>query len=133
MYDLRVRLIEADRCNNPATGQIDKDIKEGVERSCWTSDVLVQQQASACIRWNGKTNGTGWKPSGNEPAAERVASDGGAERPEQRRGVPILAPVIESLAFGTYTHAELMAAVVSLACLPCLSKYILSDPLWELQ
>ncbi|MDT2239100.1 phage portal protein [Paenibacillus larvae] len=31
LYDLRVRLIEADRCNNPATGQIDKDIKEGVE------------------------------------------------------------------------------------------------------
>jgi lambda family phage portal protein len=37
-----------------------------------------------------------------------------SERPEQRRGVPILAPVIESLKqLGRYTEAELMAAVVT--------------------
>lgn len=37
-----------------------------------------------------------------------------AERPEQRRGVPILAPVIETLKqLSRYTDAELMAAVIS--------------------
>lgn len=36
------------------------------------------------------------------------------ERPAQRRGVPVLAPVIEALKqLGRYTDAELMAAVVS--------------------
>jgi lambda family phage portal protein len=37
-----------------------------------------------------------------------------SERPEQRRGVPLLAPVIESLKqLARYSEAELMAAVVS--------------------
>ncbi len=36
------------------------------------------------------------------------------ERPGQRRGVPVLAPVIEALKqLGRYTDAELVAAVVS--------------------
>ncbi|MDT2243121.1 phage portal protein [Paenibacillus larvae] len=71
-------LIEADRCNNPATGQIDKDIKEGVE---------VDSDGQVIAYWFSSghplaSGGMGKMEPGGSPrqtnrAAERVASDGG--------------------------------------------------------
>ncbi|MCY9690979.1 phage portal protein [Paenibacillus larvae] len=116
LYDLRVRLIEADRCNNPATGQIDKDIKEGVEVDS-DGQVIAYWFSSRHPLASGGMGKMEWnrvEALGKRTGRPNVLHLMEAERPEQRRGVPILAPVIESLKqLGTYTHAELMAAVVS--------------------
>ncbi|ETK29817.1 phage portal protein [Paenibacillus larvae] len=116
-YDLRIKLIEADRCCNPqsVTGVGDKDIKSGVE---------ADEDGMVVAYWF-----TNRHPLSNSPKkieyvrVEAVGKHSGrwnvihlmeAERPEQRRGVPILAPVIEALKqLGRYTEAELMAAVIS--------------------
>lgn len=113
-YDLRIRIIEADRVCNPQNKK-DKDISGGVEFNeageLVAYHVLNVHPSSkdACkkewirIEAFGKTTG--------RPNILHLME---AERPEQRRGVPILAPVIESLKqLGRYSEAELMAAVVS--------------------
>lgn len=115
VYDLRVRLIEADRCSNPDKVDKNKDIKGGVE---------VDKDGEVVAYWfeskhplgqsSGKREWTRVEAVGEKTGRVNVLHLMEAERPEQRRGVPILAPVIESLKqLGRYTEAELMAAVVS--------------------
>lgn len=113
-YDLRVRLVEADRCSTPPNEK-EKDIKSGVE---------CDHTGAVTAYWFLNRHPLG--RSSEKPKWARVESIGATsgrrnvlhllekERPEQRRGVPILAPVIEPLKqLGRYTEAELMAAVVS--------------------
>jgi len=120
-YDLRIRLIEADRiCNpntySPYTTSTNPMIVNGVEIN-QTGEVvayhIAQVHPSATI---GKENQK-WirvEKFGSKTGRPNVIHLMESERPEQRRGVPILAPVIESLKqLGRYTEAELMAAVVS--------------------
>ncbi|AUN08969.1 phage portal protein [Clostridium botulinum] len=114
-YDLRIQLIEADRISTPKDKQYKDNIHAGVE-----------------FNENGEV--VAYHISNEHPLAEtctqqkwvRVEAFGqitgrpnilhlmDAERIGQKRGVPILAPVIESLKqLGRYTDAELMAAVIS--------------------
>jgi lambda family phage portal protein len=115
VYDLRIRLIEADRCCNPSKVDKSKDIKGGVE---------VDKNGEVVAYYF--VNRHPLSQSGGKPEWARVEAFGKStgrrnvlhlmesERPEQRRGVPILAPVIEALKqLGRYTEAELMAAVIS--------------------
>lgn len=115
VYDLRVRLIEADRCSNPDKVDKSKDIKGGVE---------VDKDGAVAAYWfenkhplgqsSGKREWTRVEAVGEKTGRVNVLHLMESERPEQRRGVPILAPVIEALKqLGRYTEAELMAAVVS--------------------
>ncbi|KEO84765.1 portal protein [Tumebacillus flagellatus] len=124
-YDLRIRLIEADRCLNPNSlsdadvifGSVDgKDIKGGVE---------VDEDGEVVAYWflnqhplsyvsNFKREWKRVEVRGQESGRVNVLHLMEKERPEQRRGIPILAPVIESFKqLGRYTEAELMAAVIS--------------------
>lgn len=122
VYDLRIKLIEADRCSTPTNnidGLIDGNkIQSGVE---------VDKDGMVCAYWfsdrhPGATNysysnANKWnrvKLFGEKSGRRNVLHLMESERPEQRRGVPFLAPVIESLKqLERYTEAEIMAAVIS--------------------
>ena len=116
LYDLSVMLIEADRLKTPDFFVNGKIIDEGVEPDDYGSPVAY---------WI--TNRHPESEYYNQPVLkyERIAIHGensgrrnilhlfNPERINQHRGVPFLAPVIESLKqLGRYTDAELMAAVV---------------------
>lgn len=113
LYGLRVQLIEADRISSP-TGAKD-DIINGVELGRFGE---VAAYHIAKHHPLGKSSGTKeWariEKFGAKTGRQNVLHLMESERPEQRRGVPILAPVIESLKqLDRYTEAELTAALVS--------------------
>lgn len=115
-YDLRVQLIEADRLSSPNDfDTFDNKIVGGVEVD--DSGEVIAYHISKHHPLSYAYTSMEWT---------RVAAYGGItgrrnvlhlmsrERIGQRRGVPFLAPVIESLKqLGRYTDAELVAAVVS--------------------
>lgn len=119
-YDLRVSLIEADRVCDPTPKPIDKNIVEGVEVDKYGAPVAywIAKNHPGAIPRTIKDSQQEWKrvPTFGAATGRRnvlhIMSD--MERPGQRRGVPVLAPVMEALKqLGRYTDAELMAAVVS--------------------
>lgn len=120
VYDLRVGLIEADRVDDPPV------IPEG--ENCHGGVVVDAYGGEKAIYVWKRSRDAVFRPSGeywNE--VKRVQVFGAAtgrrnvlhviadvERPGQRRGVPLLAPVIEQLKqLSRYSDAELMAAVVA--------------------
>lgn len=121
VYDLRIGLIEADRvCNPEKHVPLDANILGGVE---------IGPYGEAVAYWVAKHNPNAIPHIGVDMKQEwkRVLAFGkttgrrnvlhimcDVERPAQRRGVPLLAPVIESMRqLSRYSEAELMAAVVS--------------------
>ena len=97
-YDLRISLIEADRICNPDYIPTGKNILGGVEVGTYSEPVAY---------WVAK-NHPGAYPRSIDTSSQSL------ERPAQRRGVPVLAPVIESLKqMSRYADAELTAAVVT--------------------
>lgn len=122
VYDLRIGLIEADRVCNPETilPQADANILGGVEigeygepLAYWIAKHNPHSSLRDIKNWHNE-----WKrvPAFGKRTGRRnilhLMAD--VERPAQRRGVPMLAPVIESLKqLGRYTEAELMAAVIA--------------------
>lgn len=116
-YDTRVQIIEADRVCNPDTfaSLRDNKIVNGVEidsRGEVVAYHIAQRHPNSSELSKNK-----WirvRKFGTTTGRPNVIHLMESERPEQRRGVPILAPVIESLKQLTrYTEAELMASVVS--------------------
>lgn len=116
-YDLRVYLIEADRVMNPANRQNDKNIKSGVEIGEYGETVAywISKNHPGSHQYKFKNNEFDRVEAfGKHTGRQNVLHLMDSERPGQRRGVPVLAPVIESLKqLSRYTEAELMAAVVS--------------------
>jgi lambda family phage portal protein len=115
VYDLRIRLVEADRCCNPQKIDKDKDIKGGVELNK-NGEIVAYYFVNRhpLSSTPGKREWVRVEAFGRETGRRNVVHLMESERPEQRRGVPILAPVIEALKqLGRYTEAELMAAVIS--------------------
>ena len=116
-YDLRVQIIEADRVCNPDNmiSQLDNKIVNGVEIN-FRGEVIAYHIAqhhphSISLKRKEWARVSKFGPTTGRPNVIHLME---SERPEQRRGVPILAPVIESLKQLTrYSEAELMAAVVS--------------------
>lgn len=116
-YDLRIQLIEADRVSNPEVSSIfDSKIVNGVEINS-RGEVIAYHIAQHHPNSISIAEKREWKripKFGEETGRPNVIHMMESERPEQRRGVPILAPVIESLKqLARYSEAELMAAVVS--------------------
>lgn len=121
VYDLRIGLIEADRVCNPlkATNP-NANILGGVEIGAYGETIayhVAKYNPNAYPRLNVNIQNE-WKrvlafgkTTGRRNVLHVMAD---VERPAQRRGVPMLAPVIEALKqLGRYSEAELMAAVVS--------------------
>lgn len=119
-YDLRIGIIEADRVCNPLNAPEAANILGGIEVGKYGETVAV---------WVTKHHPGAYTRLGQDMTQEwkRVLAFGATtgrrnilqimcdvERPAQRRGVPILAPVVEAMKqIGRYTEAELAAAVVA--------------------
>ncbi len=115
-YDLRIQLIEADRLSSPNYyDTYDNKIVGGVEVDSDGEVVAYHFSkhhplscANEQIEWQ-RVEAYG-KRTGRKNVLHLMCR----ERIDQRRGVPFLAPIIESLRqIGQYTNAELVAAVVS--------------------
>ncbi|EBI3076571.1 phage portal protein [Salmonella enterica] len=116
IYDLCVYLIEGDRVCNPDNVFI-PDMYGGIELGEYSDPVAYWIAKHHPASTSGFTQRK-WEriPAYGKNTGRRnvlhVMQDW--ERPGQRRGVPVLAPVIEALKqLGRYTDAELVAAVVS--------------------
>jgi lambda family phage portal protein len=113
---LRIRLIESDRLHTPRDRDYDPNIIGGVETNA-AGEVVAYHILNVHPLSNeiGKTEE--WKrvkAFGEKTGRRNVLHIMNRERIGQRRGVPFLAPVIESLKqLGRYTEAELVAAVVN--------------------
>lgn len=115
-YDLRIQLIEADRLSSPNyIDDYEKRIFDGVEMD-EDGEVMAYHFSrhhplsfdKQKIEWV-KVDAYG-KETGRKNVLHLMCR----ERIDQYRGIPFLAPVIESLKqLGRYTDAELVAAVVS--------------------
>lgn len=113
IFDLKVQLIESERCRNPPTLKNGKNIMNGVE---------LGKSGEVEAYWFSNPK-TPLHPYGKPERVEAFGKKTGRqnvlilmekERIGQRRGVPLLAPVMEAIKqLGRYTDAELTAAVVS--------------------
>ena len=116
-YELTVQLLEADRICSPNgfENYLDSKIINGVEVDD-TGEVVAYHIADKHPKSIQATDNK-WKrieKYGSSSGRQNIIHLLEMERPEQRRGVPVLAPVMEALKQLTrYTDAELMAAVIS--------------------
>lgn len=115
-YDLRVQLVEADRLSSPDyCDSWDNKIVGGVEVD--KDGEVIAYHISDQHPLSGEVTEYKWRrveAYGAKTGRRNVLHIMCRERIGQRRGVPFLAPVIESLKqLGRYTDAELVAAVVS--------------------
>jgi lambda family phage portal protein len=126
-YDLRIRLIEADRVSSPdgfdrlfpceVQGFKVHSIVQGVETDESGEIVaywICNRHPLANLSTAGKLEWTRVEAYGKESGRRNVLHVLNRERAGQVRGVPMLAPVLESLKqLGRYTQAEIDAALVS--------------------
>lgn len=123
-YGLKIHLIEADRLSNPKqTGDFLDKSKKAENGNSILNGIEVNKYGQVeayyiCNSYlNDNTSKKEWtrvKARGDNTGLPNILHVMEAERPEQYRGVPYLAPVIESLKQLTrYTEAELMAAVIN--------------------
>ena len=117
IYDLRVSLVEADRCSTPPGKRTDLDerIVDGVERD--KNGEVVAYYISKRHPLGRIQRDQDWvrvEAYGKLTGRRNVIQLFNRERIGQVRGVPLLAPIIEALKqIGRYTEAELIAAVVA--------------------
>ena len=130
-YSLRVWLIEADRVCSPdnydriapckVDGREVHSIVQGVETDAEGMVVAYwlcnhHPLESHAVTGSGKVEWTRVEAYGATTGRRNVLHVMNRERAGQRRGVPLLAPVLEALKqLGRYTDAEIMAAVISAA------------------
>ena len=120
-YDLRIQLLEADMVCDPNIRPVGVDIMGGVEVgpygepvAYWIADRHPADQPLGNLRLLKQPTWTRLPAFGSETGRPLVLHLMESERPGQRRGVPLLAPVMEKLKqLSRYSEAELMAAVVS--------------------
>lgn len=122
VYDLRIGLIEADRVCNPNKADMvpGKNVAGGVEvdefgavKAYYVAKHHPESRPRDISNWAQKwTRVLAFGERTGRRNVLHIMAD--VERPAQRRGVPLLAPVIESLKqLSRYSDAELMAAVVA--------------------
>lgn len=128
-YDLRVRLIEGDRvCSPDGFDRLAPCTVQGHKVHHIVQGVETDQDGMVVAYWvcnrhplgshsTAEAEGITWarvEAYGASTGRRNVLHVMNRERVGQRRGVPILAPVLESLKqLGRYTEAEITAAVIS--------------------
>lgn len=118
-YDLKIYVIESDRVCNPQTSEsYGKNLLEGVEFGKFGEPLayyIAKYHPRSQLLHSGIQEWTRVPAFGSKSGRKNILHImPDRERPNQRRGVPFLAPVIEILKqLERYTDAEVMAAVVS--------------------
>ena len=108
---LCIQVLEGDRVRNPYLN-IDKNIREGVELD--SSGEVLAYHVSNKHPGDDFTFESIRVKAYNKFGRRNLLHIFEPERPGQRRGVPLIAPAMESLKqIGRYSQAELMAAVVN--------------------
>ena len=116
LYDLRVRVLEGDRIRNPVVYDPLVNVFSGVELS-WDGELKAYHISSAhplAIGSHASNNKTfRVEPYGSLTGRRNMVLLMRPERPEQRRGVPILSVCLELLKqMGRYTDATVLGAVI---------------------
>lgn len=117
-YELTIHIIEADRIDTPPekVSALDNRVVSGVEVDN-SGEVIAYHFSSEHPKSKNALFNNKWsrvERFGKETGRQNVLHLMSMERPEQRRGIPMLAPVVEDLKqLSRYTDAELMAAVVN--------------------
>ena len=121
-YDLRVQIIEADFVNNPnmamdtnrTAGGIEVD-EHGAPVKYWFQIPDLNQMLNVgTIGMRVGSKWTGIDAFGAKSGRRNVLHLYDKERPGQRRGMPMLAPVVETLKqLSRLSEAELMASVIN--------------------
>lgn len=122
-YRTRVQIVEADRVANPTRATLDgtklksgNRVFAGIEKEASGKPVAchILREHPGGIAASGAWTTDRYEFFGERTGRRNVLHLFDRLRPDQSRGVPYLAPVIETLhVLGNYTNAELMAAVVS--------------------
>ncbi len=114
-YELRIQLIEADRVCNPPGKDRDLLFHDGVEVDSSGRVVAYHIRSNHPLaKDNGGATWTRVPVRGDKTGRLNVLHLINRERTAQYRGVPILAPIIESCKqLSRYSEAELTAAVIS--------------------
>lgn len=113
-YGLKLQLVEADRVDNPSSVRDTEQIAGGVERDAVGEVVAyhINRHHPGSIDY--KTNDYSRYRAFGGNGQPKVLHLFFKKRPSQNRGVPVLAPVIESLKqLGDFTEGELQSAVIS--------------------
>lgn len=120
LLGLKLQLLEADRINTPTEKASNELVRDGVETDEDGAPVRywVQHAHPGSVQNFGRGGSSNkWTsvPAFSDRTGDRLVLHlYRLKRPGQVRGVPYLAPVIESLKqLGRYTDSELMAAVIS--------------------
>lgn len=119
VYALRINLVEADRCDTPPITDLQNPerVQSGVEVD--TDGMVVAYHFANDHPGSDQVlvSPKDWvrvEKYGAKTGRLNVIHLFEAERPGQRRGIPVISPIIESLKqLDQYTEAELMAAVIS--------------------
>lgn len=108
-FELKIQLIESTRCIDPPEADGVR-IKNGVEMSMETGELIAYYFAK-----NSNSTETVRVPAyGEKTGRKNILMVMEKERINQRRGVPLLAPVLEEISMlGKYAKSEVMAAVVT--------------------
>jgi len=119
-YGLRLQVIEADRVGNPKGEQDSDTVVAGIRRpagggAASAAFVYDRHPGGAYIASTLADRFTGqWIDLVGESGRRRVLHHYRMKRPEQTRGVPYLAPVVQAIRdIGRYSEAEITAAVIS--------------------
>lgn len=113
-FGLKTQIVEADRVSNPGNKQDTSTMRGGIELDDYGAPIkyhIMSQHPGD----NGAIK-RDWKPyeAYTKSGRKAVIHLYRRLRPGQHRGVPYLAPVIETIKqLGRYTEAEIMAAVIS--------------------
>jgi lambda family phage portal protein len=113
VYGTKIQIVEADRVSNPERAADNDTITAGVE---FSKGVPVAYHVSNKHPGNLRAGAMKWErvPARTMEDVQVVLHLFDKDRPEQTRGVPFLAPVIEALKqLGDYSDAEISAAVIS--------------------
>ena len=117
VYNLTVRIVEADRCSNPQDAFDTAILAGGIERDNYGAPKAYHfREAHPGTMFYDDKKLNVWKripAKGARSGRRLVLHHMFVERPDQPRGVPMLAPIIECLnQLKQYSQAELSAAVV---------------------
>jgi lambda family phage portal protein len=116
-YSLRVQLIESDRICNPDNKPDSEKIVAGVERDEDGAPIayhILNKHPGNLLFYGATSKWEKVSAFGEKTGLRNVLHPYVVKRPGQTRGIPFLAPVIETIKQITrYTEAEIMGALVS--------------------